>query len=585
MNTWSTHLRPLQILPFACLSLIFGCSSAPTPAAPAITTQPAAQTAFIGEAATFTVTASGTPTPTYQWLKGGSAISGATGTSYTTPATAPADDGSLFTVTISNSAGSVTSSSAKLTVAVKPAAIATQPADVSVTEGSAATFSVIATGTAPIAYQWLRNGTAIPGATSSSFTLNSVQLSDTGAFFSVMVSNSTATVTSATARLTVSARPVAITTQPAGATQFAGETATFTVVATGTSPTYQWYRNSSTIGGATSASYTTPTLAAADDNATYDVMVSNAMGSVVSSTATLRVGPFATTYTTQKGVKLNMYAWPGSKNAFLTKTNALNPATMRKIITAADGTWNYYAGAVGKLPSFYFTYNGLATIANTGVGGVDLCGDGCTFIGSTGMELSDSIFAALYNNVPNNLYDQAMFYEFGRSFWLFSTQLQYKSPDDSSCEVTGFAVLMRYRSMSAQGFTGLFNGTAAGYTSLYNNTLPLIDTYAAKTSLNFNNTFLTSSFSSPYGGCADLWTSMVLRLAQNYGGETFIQALFKEALKRPNATTTQDAIDNFILAASAAANKNLTLTFGTTWRWPISIAATQEAQSKWGNPQ
>src|SRR6202012_437888 len=100
-----------------------------------------------------------------------------------------------------------------------------------------------------------------------------------------------------------------------------------------------------------------------------------------------------------------------------------------------------------------------------------------------------------------------------------------------SCEVTGFAVLMRYRSIQAQGLTGAFGGTVANYTSQYNNTLGMIDTYAANSSLNFNNTSLTNSFSSPYGGCSDLWTSMVLRLAQNYGGEVFIQDLFKEVLK------------------------------------------------------
>lgn len=323
-------------------------------------------------------------------------------------------------------------------------------------------------------------------------------------------------------------------------------------------------------------------LAAVDDNSTYDVFISNPTGSIKSSAAKLRVGPFETTYVTQKGVTLKMYAWPGSKNAFLTRTSDLNAATMRKILAVADGTWNYYASAVGKLPSYYRTYNGLTTIANTGKGGVDLCGDGCTYSGATGMELSDNIFAALYNNVPNGLYDQAMFYEFGRSFWLFNNQLDFKSPNNSDCETTGFAVLMRYRSMGAQHLIGTFNGSTAGFTSLYNNTLAMIDLYAANPALNFNNTFLANS--SPYGGCSDLWTSMVLRLAQKYGGENFIQTLFKEVLKRPNAATTQDAIDNFVLAASSAARKNLALTFGTTWRWPVSTRAAKTARSKWGPP-
>lgn len=551
--------------------------------APAITTQPAAQSVFVGDTASFTVVATGT-TPSYQWARNGTNISGATGASYTTPTLAATDDGALFTVTVSNAAGSVTSTSAKLSVALHPVAITTNPSDVTTTDGGTATFTVVATGTPTLTYQWLRGGSPISGATNASYTLSGAAIADSGSMFSVKVTNGAGTATSSAAKLTVNAAPVAITTQPAGATQFVGETATFSVAATGTSPTYQWRKNAAPISGATAATYTTPAVTAADDKATFDVLVSNSAGNLDSTVVTLRVGPFATSYTTQKGVVLNLYAWPGSKNAFLTKTAALDPVSMRKILNAADGTYNYYAGTVGKLPGLYLNYNGLATIADTGVGGVDLCGDGCTYIGSTGMEISDNAFNWLYTGVQSNTYDQVIFYEFGRSFWVMGSQLQYASPADSSCEVTGFAVLMRYRSIQAQGLTGTYGGTVANYTNQYNNTLGMIDTYAANSSLNFNNTFLTNSFSSPYGGCADLWTSMVLRLAQNYGGEAFIQALFKEALKRPAAVTTQDAVDNFILAASAAANANLTLVFQNQWRWPVSTAASAEAMSKWGKP-
>ena len=123
----------------------------------------------------------------------------------------------------------------------------------------------------------------------------------------------------------------------------------------------------------------------------------------------------------------------------------------------------------------------------------------------------------------------------------------------------------------------------ANYVSQYN-TLGMIDTYAANDNLNFNNTFLADSFSSPDGGCSDLWTSMVLRLAQNYGGEAFIQALFKKALKRPAAVITQDAIDNFVLAASAAAGVNLTNVFQNQWNWPVSTDAATEARNRFGLP-
>jgi len=86
------------------------------PVAPTITTQPANQTVAAGQTATFSVVATGTAPLTYQWQKNGSAISGATATSYTTPVTTTADSGELFRVVVTNSAGNVTSNSATLTV-------------------------------------------------------------------------------------------------------------------------------------------------------------------------------------------------------------------------------------------------------------------------------------------------------------------------------------------------------------------------------------------------------------------------------------------------------------------------------------
>jgi Ig-like domain-containing protein len=86
------------------------------PIAPTITTQPTSQTVSVGQTASFSVAASGTAPLSYQWNKDGTAISGAISSSYTTPATAASDNGALFTVVVSNSAGSVTSSAATVTV-------------------------------------------------------------------------------------------------------------------------------------------------------------------------------------------------------------------------------------------------------------------------------------------------------------------------------------------------------------------------------------------------------------------------------------------------------------------------------------
>jgi O-glycosyl hydrolase len=92
----------------------------PAPTAPSVTTQPKSQTISVGQAATFSVVAGGTAPLTYQWLKNGSSISGATAPSYTTPAATSAENGSTYQVQINNSAGHLASATATLTVASHP---------------------------------------------------------------------------------------------------------------------------------------------------------------------------------------------------------------------------------------------------------------------------------------------------------------------------------------------------------------------------------------------------------------------------------------------------------------------------------
>jgi len=105
--------------------------------------------------------------------------------------------------------------------------INTPPRGTSAGVGGSATFSVFASGAAPLNYQWYRNGTTISGATSSSYTVGSVALSDDGASFTVRVSNSAGSVTSSPAVLRVASdqAPVPVITSPAvGATFAAGDT-------------------------------------------------------------------------------------------------------------------------------------------------------------------------------------------------------------------------------------------------------------------------------------------------------------------------------------------------------------------------
>jgi Immunoglobulin domain len=177
----------------------------------------------------------------------------------------------------------------KIVNTVVAPAITTQPANQTVQTGQTATFTVAATGTAPLSYLWQKNGAAVAGATSASYTTPATTNGDNGSQFNVVVSNSAQAVTSSNAVLTVMSAPT-ITSQPASATVTVGQTATFTVVASGTAPlSYQWSKNGSAISGATLASYSTPATATLDNGSQFQVTVSNSLGNVTSNPATLNV--------------------------------------------------------------------------------------------------------------------------------------------------------------------------------------------------------------------------------------------------------------------------------------------------------
>lgn len=170
-----------------------------------------------------------------------------------------------------------------------PPVISTQPQSQSVLTGAAVTFSVTASGSGTLAYQWSRNGTAISGATSASLALTNVQPADAGTY-TVRVSNANGSVTSNGATLTVAAPSAPVfTTQPVGATTTVGSAISLSAAANGVpSPTYQWRRNGTDIAGATAATYGVASAQVADSG-TYTVVATNSVGSVTSNAVTVTV--------------------------------------------------------------------------------------------------------------------------------------------------------------------------------------------------------------------------------------------------------------------------------------------------------
>ncbi len=257
------------------------------------------------QAGSFAVTVESNPAATFSvsdspsWLS----INATTGLLSGTP---PAGAEGTYTLTLTANNGVAATQTFTLTVtpAVLPPTITTQPVAASVNQGQSATFTVAATGTAPLTYQWRRNGVTISGATGASYTIGNAQPSAAGSY-TVLITNVAGNVTSSAAELIINTAPV-FTSQPRAQTALAGSTVTFGTSASGSSSfAYQWRKNGTAITGATSSTLTLTGVSAADAGI-YDVVVSNAIGSVISSVAQLSVSttPSAPIVTSQPGSRV-----------------------------------------------------------------------------------------------------------------------------------------------------------------------------------------------------------------------------------------------------------------------------------------
>ncbi len=265
--------------------------------------------------------------------------------------------------------------------------ITSAPTASTVCSGSNASFSVTATGDAPITYQWKLNGTNITGATSSTLNLTSVDNLDAGTY-TCYIANSCGNITTTGVTLTVNAT-TAITTQPVGNTYCEGSNISLSLVATGSGLTYQWKRNGTNVTGATSATYsvTASTLNAG----TYTCVVTGACGSVTSNSANIVVN--ANTTITQQPVSANLcdggsinlsvtatgtnvtYQWKLNGSNITGATSATYSATAS---TSTSGTYTcVVSGTCGSVTSnsATITVGSGITISNQPVGNTYCTGD------------------------------------------------------------------------------------------------------------------------------------------------------------------------------------------------------------------
>lgn len=312
----------------------------PPPVAPSISTQPAMAIVTVGGSATLAIAASGSGLLSYQWSLDGTALAGATGPILNLSNISALNTGA-YSVTVSNSVGSVTSSVAQVMLLGAPA-IAQPVAAVSTVAGNAATFSVTATGD-NLRYLWMRDGLAIAGATSSSYTIANPTIADNGAVFRVIVYNGAGIVLSQSVVLTVAALPTFIA-QPADASTTAGGAATFSVTAQNAA-SLRWQRNGidlvdgtdasgTVIGGTSSSSLTLSSTAASWSGSQFRALATASGGSAT-------VGSNAATLTVTTPVALQKVIYRQRVGAYdnIVTVNADGSGPVTRLLIASNDTY------------------------------------------------------------------------------------------------------------------------------------------------------------------------------------------------------------------------------------------------------
>jgi serralysin len=282
-----------------------------------------------------------------------------------------------------------------------------------------------------------------------------------------------------------------------------------------------------------------------------------------------------TTYVQFSGQPVPRYAWEGRNVVFLTVSAEYDPATMRGLLAGVDAAYDYYASASPRDPIAHSTYRGKLAIAEVDV----TCGAGCGYFGGLGIELRRIYWRRFHDAYADSgQFDQIVFYELGRNFWMYDAQAGRASAIN-----TGYANLMRLTSIAAAGLTmAPWNElTEAQFRAA---TDELLQTYLRDGYTWADTVAANRPVPNDHGlGASDLFAAMLLDIARrHYGDPVEFARVYWHALdRRPDATDEQMALDNMALAACETVRADITGHLAEVLRWPVSASARHEAQRRY----
>jgi hypothetical protein len=266
------------------------------PAGPAITTQPTGQSLAANSTVNLSAGSNAGAGAFYAWtlnnvvLTNGDGYSGVNTPNLTISSLTGNLAGTYRLLVVSQN-GVTSSTGAVVAVALVAPRITAQPAPVTAVAGvgASAIFTVNASGSTPLTYQWTLGGKNVAGATSSQLIVGNVSTTSAGQY-AVVVTNTKGKATSAAVALTVLVKPGFVTNLPSTAVVKAGKTATFTVKANGTAPfTYLWQKNGANLAnggqfsGVTTTSLKVTNVSSANNGNTFRVNVSNGATALLSN--------------------------------------------------------------------------------------------------------------------------------------------------------------------------------------------------------------------------------------------------------------------------------------------------------------